>query len=171
MWPVTIRDSGLRAQRDRAPVPAHSGGMRMAEWLGHQDSNLDWLSQSPPTLYLCGSASRPAPICFQMGTRHKSRPARIEATSAGIGVRFQKLNWSANGSEAMPIPTSASATPIQSTLTVLPKRRCSKFASKPARNQENALATELDPVDYRLEQISSSGIGQSALPQALCFSQ
>ena len=31
--------------------------------------------------------------------------------------------------------------------------------------------TELDPVDYRLEQISSSGIGQQALPQALCFSQ
>jgi hypothetical protein len=30
--------------------------------------------------------------------------------------------------------------------------------------------TELDPVDYRLEQISSSGIGQQALPQALCFS-
>lgn len=30
---------------------------------------------------------------------------------------------------------------------------------------------ELDPVDYRLEQISSSGIGQQALPQALCFSQ
>jgi ABC-type Fe3+-siderophore transport system permease subunit len=26
-------------------------------------------------------------------------------------------------------------------------------------------------VDYRLEQISSSGIGQQALPQALCFSQ
>jgi len=24
--------------------------------------------------------------------------------------------------------------------------------------------------DYRLEQISSSGIGQQALPQALCFS-
>jgi hypothetical protein len=28
-----------------------------------------------------------------------------------------------------------------------------------------------DPVDYRLEQIPSSGIGQQALPQALCFSQ
>jgi len=27
------------------------------------------------------------------------------------------------------------------------------------------------PVDYRLEQISSSGIGQQALPQALSFSQ
>jgi hypothetical protein len=25
-------------------------------------------------------------------------------------------------------------------------------------------------VDYRLEQISSSGIGQQAMPQALCFS-
>jgi hypothetical protein len=31
--------------------------------------------------------------------------------------------------------------------------------------------TELDPVDYRLEQISSSGIGQQALSLALCFSQ
>src|SRR5208337_17477 len=29
----------------------------------------------------------------------------------------------------------------------------------------------LDPVDYRLEQISSSGIGQQALPQALCLSR
>jgi hypothetical protein len=56
-------------------------------------------------------------------------------------------------------------------LTVLPKRRFSKFASKPARNQEYACATELEPVDYRLEQLSSSGIGQQALPQALCFSQ
>ena len=72
---------------------------------------------------------------------------------------------------AFPIPTSASATPIQSTLTVLPKSRFSKFASKPARNQEYTCATELDPVDYRLEQISSSGIGQQALPQALCFGQ
>jgi class 3 adenylate cyclase len=27
-----------------------------------------------------------------------------------------------------------------------------------------------DPVDYRREQISSSGIGQQTLPQALCFS-
>jgi len=47
----------------------------------------------------------------------------------------------------------------------------SKFASKPARNQECTCATELDLVDYRLEQISSSGIGQQALPQALCFGQ
>jgi hypothetical protein len=29
----------------------------------------------------------------------------------------------------------------------------------------------VDPVDYRLEQISSSGIAQQALPQALGFSQ
>jgi len=56
-------------------------------------------------------------------------------------------------------------------LIVLPKRRFSKFASKPARNQEYACATELEPIDYRLEQLSSSGIGQQALPQALCFSQ
>jgi hypothetical protein len=34
-----------------------------------------------------------------------------------------------------------------------------------------ACVTELDPVDYRLGQIFSSGIGQQALPQALCFSQ
>jgi hypothetical protein len=71
----------------------------------------------------------------------------------------------------MPIPTSARATPIQSALTILPKRPFSKFASKPARNQEYACATELESVDYRLEQLSSSGIGQQALPQALCFSQ
>ena len=71
----------------------------------------------------------------------------------------------------MPIATSAGATPIQSTLTVLLKRRLSKFASKPARNQEYTCAAELGPVDYCLEQISSSGIGQQALPQALCFSQ
>jgi hypothetical protein len=31
--------------------------------------------------------------------------------------------------------------------------------------------SQLDPVEYRLEQISSSGIGQQALSQALCFSQ
>ena len=41
---------------------------------------------------------------------------------------------------------------------------------KPARNQEYTCAIELDPVDYRLEQISSSGIGRQALPQAFCFS-
>src|SRR5258708_13418560 len=106
-----------------------------------------------------------------MGTRDKGRPGRIKGTPPGTASGFKKLNWSGNGSKAMPIPTSASATPIQSTPTVLPKRRFSKFASKPARNQEYTCATELEPVDYRLEQLSSSGIRQQALPQALRFSQ
>jgi hypothetical protein len=39
------------------------------------------------------------------------------------------------------------------------------------RSFPQTVRTELDPVDYRLEQIFSSGIGQQALPQALCFSQ
>jgi len=39
------------------------------------------------------------------------------------------------------------------------------------QDHPQTVRTELDPVDYRLEQISSSGIGQQALPQALCFSQ
>jgi hypothetical protein len=43
--------------------------------------------------------------------------------------------------------------------------------SKPAGNQEYTCATKFDPIDDRLEQISSFGIGQQALPQALCFSQ
>ncbi len=38
------------------------------------------------------------------------------------------------------------------------------------QDHPQTVRTELDPVDYRLEQISSSGIGQQALPQALCFS-
>ena len=49
------------------------------------------------------------------------------------------------------------------------------FAGMTTRNRlflhPQTVRTELDPVDYRLEQISSSGIGQQALPQALCFSQ
>ena len=49
------------------------------------------------------------------------------------------------------------------------------FAGMITRNRlflhPQTVRTELDPVDYRLEQISSSGIGQQALPQALCFSQ
>src|SRR5437879_9028682 len=41
------------------------------------------------------------------------------------------------------MPTSANATPIQSTLTVPAQRRFSKFASKPARNQQYTCATGL----------------------------
>src|SRR2546428_4924113 len=89
------------------------------------------------------------------GYKALQQASENQSYSAGNGVRFQKLNRSANGSKAMPIPTSASATPIQSTLTVLPMRRLSKFASNPVRNQEYACTTQLHPVDYRLEQISS----------------
>jgi hypothetical protein len=46
------------------------------------------------------------------------------------------------------------------------------LAGKPDQDAlEYACATALDPVDYRLEQIFSSGIGQEALPQAPSFSQ
>ena len=49
------------------------------------------------------------------------------------------------------------------------------FAGMTTRNRlflhPQTVRTELDPVDYRLEQISSSGIGPQELPQALCFSQ
>ena len=48
--------------------------------------------------------------------------------------------------------------------------RCSRRERDERQDLPQTVRTELDPVDYRLEQISSSGIGQQALPQALCFS-
>jgi len=48
--------------------------------------------------------------------------------------------------------------------------RCGRRERDERQDHPQTIRTELDPVDYRLEQISSSGIGQQALPQALCFS-
>jgi hypothetical protein len=48
--------------------------------------------------------------------------------------------------------------------------RCGQRERDERQDHPQTVRTELDPVDYRLEQISSSGIGQQALPQALCFS-
>jgi hypothetical protein len=50
---------------------------------------------------------------------------------------------------------------------------CESTAGLSGTSQDHpqTVAMELDPVDYRLEQISSSGIGQQTLPQALCFGQ
>ena len=50
-------------------------------------------------------------------------------------------------------------------------RSCRRRERDQRQDHLQTVRTELDPVDYRLEQISSSGIGQQALPQALCFSQ
>ena len=49
--------------------------------------------------------------------------------------------------------------------------RCGRRERDERQDHPQTVRTELDPVDYRLEQISSSGIGQQALPQALRFSQ
>jgi len=48
--------------------------------------------------------------------------------------------------------------------------RCGRRERDERQDHPQTVRTELDPVDYRLEQISSSGIGQQALPQALRFS-
>src|SRR5204862_7732406 len=84
-----------------------------------------------------------------------------------------KLHWSANGSKAMPIPTSASATPIQSTLTVLPKRRVSQFASKPAPFVERGLADPTDQFLFRgchgvLDRTTDGVDRQNAQPALHC---
>jgi hypothetical protein len=49
--------------------------------------------------------------------------------------------------------------------------RCVPRERDGRQDHPQTVRAELDPVDYRLEQISSSDIGQLALPQALCFSQ
>ena len=48
--------------------------------------------------------------------------------------------------------------------------RCGRRERDERQDHPQTVWTELEPVDYRLEQISSSGIGQQALPQALSFS-
>jgi hypothetical protein len=47
--------------------------------------------------------------------------------------------------------------------------RCGRRERDERQDHPQIVRTELDPVDYRLEQISSSGIGRQALPQALCL--
>jgi hypothetical protein len=49
--------------------------------------------------------------------------------------------------------------------------RCCRPERDERQDHPQIVRTELDPVDYRLEQIFSSIIGEQALPQALCFSQ
>jgi hypothetical protein len=50
------------------------------------------------------------------------------------------------------------------------RERCGRRERDERQDDPQTVRTELDAADY-LEQISSSGIGQQALPQALCFSQ
>ena len=42
--------------------------------------------------------------------------------------------------------------------------RCGRRERDERQDHPQTVRTELDPVDYRLEQISSSGIGQQVLP-------
>jgi hypothetical protein len=77
---------------------------------------------------------------------------------------------SSTGSGLVALGSGASMANLISTPRRLIRSGNSRVKTQLAVGSGGCGRTELDPVDYRLEQISSSCIGQQALPLALCFS-